>query len=139
MMLNFQTFTLLYIESILTYNCTVKLGLDGNVLLEASGETEVVLPNYMTILSQDELKHVCAERYRERLIIAAGRVPDSDDIIMMTAMNTLMLLNVEKLSVPCGNVIPIDCGRLISFIGTDHKIAAGWMIDNATQIDINIC
>lgn len=104
--------------------------------LKVGGNIEVVLPDYMTILPREELVEVARASQRDQMIVAAGRHPETGDVVFMTATGKLMTLDSEKFESPNGKAVPIDCGRMIG-IETEkgyYEIAVDWAIDNSTYI-----
>jgi len=102
-----------------------------------SGNVEVTLPNYMVMLSQEELAEARRASQRDQMIIAAGRKPNSDEIVLMTATNRLMILKVEEHGIPKGRVIPIDFGHTVAVEHEGYyEMASDWVIENAEPIDV---
>lgn len=114
----------------------MELELEGGSF-EAVGNVEVTLPDYMVMLPQEELDEAKRAVQRDQMIIAAGRKPDTGEIVFMTATSRLMVLDAGKHEIPDGKVIPIDWGHGLA---VEHEgyyaMASDWVIDNAELIDI---
>lgn len=114
----------------------MELELEGGPAVEVSGNVEVTLPDYMTMLPQEELNEARRAVQRDKVIIAAGRRPeDTDEVVILTATNRLMVLRVAQYGVPDGKVIPINWGHSLAVEGY-YEMAADWAIANAEPIDV---
>jgi hypothetical protein len=96
------------------------------------GDVEITLPDHMTLLSQTELIEV-QKSGNECLIIAAGRDPDTAELVFMTSTTKLLKLNVTELDFPDGDVYPSDFGQSVC-IGPNFEIAADWIVENAISL-----
>jgi hypothetical protein len=114
----------------------MELELEGGSV-EASGNIEVTLPNYMTMLPQEELDEARRAVQRDQMIVAVGRKPGTDEVVILTATSKLMVLKVAEHGVPEGRVIPIDWGHGLAVEREGYyEMAADWAIANAEPIDI---
>jgi len=118
----------------------------GGGTLEVSGDIEVTIPDYMAMLVQSELDEVSCFGVLERsqVIIAAGRKPKTNDIVILTGDNMFMTLDCHQL--PYGvryanDIVPTDSGRtLIAFDAIVDKsnrqmaIDSRWVIEQAKKI-----
>lgn len=115
----------------------MELELDGSSYTEASGEIEVTLPHYMTILTQDELSVIADVARPHVTIIAAGQRPGTDEIVLLTAASQFMVLNIIDNDIPRGNVFPIDFGRSLAVEHDEHHVLdSEWVIKRAKPIDV---
>lgn len=108
---------------------------------EATGNIEVTLPDYMVLLPAEELTEARRAIQADQMVIAAGRRPDSDEIVLMTADNRLLVLDGAAHELPKGRAFPTDFGHTIAidndeFVRGYFEVAADWAIDNATPIDV---
>lgn len=120
------------------YNCDMELELDGASELEVSGNIEITLPSYMTMLPQVELDEVMATKlHQQELIIAAGRKA-SGEIVLFTASKQVFVLGVGKHNFPDGQVYPIDAGYGIAIFtnGGFHEVPSIWALRAAEAINI---
>lgn len=118
----------------------MELELEGGSF-EVQGNVEVLLPNYMAMLPPDELDEARRAAHRSELVIAAGRKPDTSEIIVMTGDNRLLVLDGDAHGVPKGRVFPIDCGQTVAvdsdeFVKGYFEMATDWVLDVATPIDV---
>lgn len=116
----------------------MELELEGGSF-EASGNIEVTLPDFMVMLTNEELAEARRAVQRDQMLIAAGCRPDSDEIVVMTATCRLFTLSGDKHTLPRGKVFPIDCGHTLAIdCGEDglFEVAADWLIENATPLDL---
>lgn len=117
----------------------MELELDGGGM-EASGNVEVTLPDYMTMLPQEELAEARRAAQNDQMIIAAGKKPDSDEIVLMTGDARLMVLKKPgRFGIPEGRVLPIDFGMTLAVEKEGYyEMASDWVIDNSELIDITL-
>lgn len=114
----------------------MELELEGGSF-EAVGNVEVTLPNYMTMLPQEELDEARRAARRDQMIVGAGRKPGTDEIVLMTATSKLMVLKTSGYGIPTGRVIPIDFGHGLAVKQDDYfKMTSDWVITNAEPIDV---
>ncbi len=114
----------------------MELELEGGSF-ELSGDIEVTLPGYMTILPHEELEEARRAVQRDQMVIAAGRKPGTDEIVLMTATSRLMVLKIAEHDIPDGQVIPIDFGHTVVVEREGYyEMAADWVIANAEPLDI---
>lgn len=126
----------LYTQSPGEYNCNMEFELEGGSF-EAQGNVEVTLPDYMVMLPQAELDEARRAVQRDQMIIAAGRKPDSDEIVVMTATAKLMVLNAGEHGIPTGKVLPIDFGHTVAIEHEGYyEMASDWVIANAAPLDV---
>lgn len=110
----------------------MELELDELAEVKIGGDAEIELPSYMVMLPVEELIEAKRAAQRDEMIIAAGRHPEGD-IVVLTADGRLMELKKGHEGIPEGAVLPMDFGHTVA-IETHrgyHEMAAGWVIDNA--------
>lgn len=120
----------------------MELELEGGDL-EVSGDIEVSLPDFMVMLPAEELAEARRAVQRDQMVIAAGRRPDSDEIVMMTGDNRLLTLAGDQHQLPRGKVVPIDFGHGLAIESDEYvrgffEAAADWAIENATPLDVTL-
>lgn len=116
----------------------MELELEGGST-EVSGNVEVTLPDYMVMLPQEELTEVRRAAQRDQMIIAAGRKPDTGEIVLMTGEAKLMVLKAGAFGIPDGPVLPIDFGHTLAVEKEGYyEMASDWVIENAEPIDISV-
>lgn len=114
----------------------MELTLDGDNEVQCFGDVSIELPSWMTCLSAKEI--ATSRCVGTTLIVAAGREPQSGDIVFMLGNHELRCLSVDTLKcindtlyrerVPSrGHVAPCDGGNMIA-IGT-FKISREWACD----------
>lgn len=108
---------------------------------EVQGNIEVELPDYMVMLPKEELDEARRAAQAPQMIVAAGRKPDSTEIMLFTADSRLLVLDAAQHQIPNGKVIPIDWGHTVAvdndeFVKGYYEIAADWAIENATPLDV---
>lgn len=109
--------------------------LEGDTWTEVSDNVEITLPEYMTMLPQEELNEARRAVQRDQMIVAAGRRPGTDEVVILTATNRLMTLH----GVPDGKVIPIDWGHRIAVEREGegyYEMTADWAIANAEPVNV---
>lgn len=115
----------------------MELELEGDTSVEVSGGVEMTLPDYMTMLPQEELNEARRAVQRDQMIVAAGRRPGTDEVVILTATNRLLVLHVAQHGVPDGKVIPIDWGHGLAVEREGYyEMAADWAIANAEPVDV---
>lgn len=100
----------------------------------------MTLPGYMTMLPQEELDEARRSAERDQMIVAAGRKPDTNEIMMMTAIGRLMSLEPEQHGIPAGSVFPIDFGHtvVVEVKGGYFEIASDWLVENSTEVNMTV-
>jgi hypothetical protein len=117
---------------------SMELELDKSASITMVGDVEITLPDYMTMLVQDELDECKKASNAHDLIIAAGRHP-SGEIVVLSAKMQFYVMERGVFGTPDGSVVPDDCGQSIVInpgANPDFVMTAGWFIDNAERIDI---
>lgn len=117
----------------------MELELDGgDVIVE--GNIQITLPDYMTMLPQQELSELKHAQQRNQMIVAAGRKPNTTDIVLVTADNRILVLDAAKHQIPEGVIVPIDWGHslLVEADGPDFEIASDWAIENAVTTGVEL-
>lgn len=99
--------------------------LDGNVDVKPSGKLEIVLPDYIVMLPQQELDIV--QRLNEERIIAAGRGDDTS-IVVVTSSGDILIYD----STNSGYVEPIREGLYVR-VG-DHLDSLTWIFEHAQPL-----
>jgi hypothetical protein len=116
----------------------MELELEGGTV-EVSGNVEIELPDYMVMLVQEELDEARRAQARDEMIIAAGRKPDCQEIVVMTATGRLLVLDGAKHGLPEGHVIPTDHGHAVAIEHEGYcEVTSDWVIANADAIDISV-
>ena len=114
----------------------MELELEGNDSITIIGDAEITLPDYMTMLPQEELNECRENKDQVHLIIAAGRHPNGD-IVAVTANMKFMCMKHGEFGIPDGQVEPIDCGQTLRIDERNYEMATDWFIDNAPVVDIS--
>lgn len=99
--------------------------LDGDVDVKPVGKLEIVLPDYIVMLSQQELNAV--QLLDEERIIAAGRCDDTS-IVIVTSSGDILKYD----SFNTGDVEPIREGLYVR-IGT-HLDSLTWIFEHAQPL-----
>lgn len=111
-------------------------------LLVASGRVTVILPGYMTSLTQHEISELQVAPQRANMIIACGIDPKSKDIVMLTGGGQFLELSTksfrDKLEIM--HCVPDDNGHTIIFPGPEktYELAADWAIENAHSLNVSV-
>lgn len=113
----------------------MELELDESASISVIGDTEITLPDYMTMLPQDELDECKTADSASYLIIAAGRHPNGD-IVALNAQMQFYTLKHGVFGEPGGQITPIDHGLTLRIDEHDFEIASDWFVDKARKIDI---
>jgi len=128
----------------------MELVLEVNSAFHVDGPVTVELPEYMNVLPLDEYLEASSAKNRGELVLAAGRHPESGDIVFLTGYGELKELKVgeqddpEAMSfdIPSGRTKPTDFGQTICVDleeGT-YEIAADWALDNSIMlINLGVC
>ena len=117
----------------------MELELEGGGF-EVEGNVEIELPDYMVMLPQAELDEARRAVQRNQMIIAAGRKPDTNEIVLMTAVGRLLSLEPEQHGIPAGPVFPIDFGHTVAVEvkGGYFEIASDWLVENSTEVNMTV-
>lgn len=119
----------------------MELELEGDSDIEMSGNIEITLPNYMTMLSQEELNTAHLSQGSD-VIIAAGRKPLTSEIVMFTADKRVFVLDAASYDIPKGRVFPIDFGRMIAIDDEDNRgfyeMHSHWAIELSEAINVSL-
>jgi hypothetical protein len=108
----------------------MELVIEGHPTLHVEGTVTVELPAYMRMLPEEELKEARTSDNRDKLVLAAGRHPESGDLVFLTGIGELMEVDLEQFQVPATDAMwPINGGRgirieLRDFEGID--VDADW-------------
>jgi hypothetical protein len=117
----------------------MELELDGTSEIEMSGDIEITLPDYMIMLPQSELDDARRARQKEHLIVAAGRKPGSNDIVLFTADNRVYVFDTAKYEVPSGEAFPIDCGQSLRIHDANgFEVSSDWVLELSDAVDITL-
>lgn len=78
----------------------LELEVPSNVTYVSCGNVEVQLPSYVSMLPSKELEEARCSNNREKLVIAAGRVPGTDVVLLCNGDGLLMDLITTGVSNP---------------------------------------
>jgi hypothetical protein len=100
------------------------------------GNVDIELPDYVTMLPREELLEAKRASQRNEMIIAAGRHPESGDIVALTGDGKLLQMRRGFDGIPDGPVIPIDFGHGVAIeTGTGYfEMASDWFVHNSQTI-----
>jgi hypothetical protein len=108
----------------------MELVIEGHPVFHAEGTVTVELPAYMKVLPAEELEEARSADNRDKLVLAAGRHPESGDLVFLTGAGELMEVNLEQFQVPPTFLMfPIDHAQTIRIELVDFEgieVAADW-------------
>ncbi len=114
------------------------LSMPGNTSVSLSGDIDIQLPSYMTLLAREELLKLQNVKHPENHIIAAGYEAKSGDIVLLTADGSIREVRAEfkrfKNPVKC---VPINYGRIVIF-NDDITIASNVILDIAREATVKL-
>jgi len=117
----------------------MELELDGAGEIEALGNIEITLPDYMTMLSQVELDDARQAVHKEHLIVAAGRKPGGTEIVLFTADNRVYVFDTARYEVPEGKAFPIDRGQALCIQdASGFEVSSDWVLELSDAVDITL-
>lgn len=91
----------------------------------------IKFPAFLNIISIEQIKECRAYHNNKYLIIAAGKVPNSNIVKFITANGKIYNLDLEKHGIAIqGEVRPSDWGHGI-MIGDNYEMAPDWVVCNA--------
>lgn len=97
------------------------------------GDVEMILPDHMTMLCSDELERVKTSTDITQRVIAAGRHPKTNEVIMVVATGRVFSTNRFNLDV--GKVFPINDGNTVVIGG--RVISSKEALDGAQVLYVN--
>jgi len=114
----------------------MELELEGVEGATMEGDVEMELPDYVVMLPREELEEAKRAAQRNQMVLAAGRHPETGDIVLLTGGGVLMELPKGHDGIPDGPVLPIDFGHGVAIdTGKNYyEMAADWVIHNARTI-----
>ena len=95
----------------------MELVLEGHPAFHVEGTVTVELPAYMKLLPQEELNEVRKADNRDKLAVAAGRHPETGDLVFLTGAGELYEVHFNEFipdrRIVTESMFPIDHGNTI--------------------------
>lgn len=112
-----------------------ELTIDSHASIHADGPVTLELPEYMVLLTPEELAEARVAPDRAKLVLAAGRHPNGN-ILFVTGVGSIMEIDCKEYDIPGGLVRPTDYGSTIRVEAPDgcFMFAAGRAIELGTMI-----
>lgn len=89
----------------------MELDLEGGEII-INGDTRISLPNYMSLLSFEDLQEA-SKNNEIQVVIAAGQDPNSGDVVMVTNQ-------CKFFSIDCNTIGILDEGDVVIVTPTQH-------------------
>ena len=110
----------------------MELTISGHTSWHVDGQVTIDLPEWMVLLSPEELEEAKANENRQDLVFAVGR-HSSGDIVVLTGAGELRELRPDSHEFPDGPVRPSNGGRHVT-VGDDYMVSACFIIANADNL-----
>jgi hypothetical protein len=88
----------------------VELIIEGDASMHVEGTVTIELPSYMKTLPSDELEQVRTATNRAQLALAAGRHPQTREIVVVTGVGEIISIDTVQFMIPSGQAWPTNGG-----------------------------
>lgn len=123
------------------YDVFMELTLEGHTMFHAEGTVTIELPEYMKPLEPGERAEALKAENRPQLIVAAGRHPNSGDLVFITGVGELMEVRFNEFipdeRLVTESMFPIDHGQTIKIVLRDFEdveVSAEWALRVGRQL-----